>query len=84
MPRANILMVDDKPARSAWPSSAILDDLDQNLVEAHSGRTSSFASCKGDEFAVVLLDIFLPGLDGFATAKLIREQESRHTPITFF
>src|SRR6185369_17606095 len=50
---------------------------------ARSGEEALSAVLKGD-FAVVLLDVRMPGLDGFETARLIRGRErSRHTPIIF-
>jgi PAS domain S-box-containing protein len=81
-PKANILLVDDQPA-NLLALRAILDDLGQNVVEAHSGDDALRQLLK-DDFAVVILDVQMPGLDGFETAKLIRgRKNSRHTPIIF-
>src|SRR5262249_29038692 len=81
-PRANILLVDDQPA-NLLALEAILQELDQNLVRANSGE-EALRRLLEDDFAVVLLDLQMPGLDGFATARLIRGRErSRHTPIIF-
>ena len=66
----NVLLVDDQPA-NLLALDAILDDLGYNLVKAHSG-TEALCRCQGDDFAVVLLDVQMHGLDGFETAKLIR------------
>src|SRR5437763_755012 len=78
----NVLLVDDQPA-NLLALDAILDDLGYNLVKAHSG-TEALCRCQGDDFAVVLLDVQMHGLDGFETAKRIRGRErSRHTPIIF-
>src|SRR5207248_3520933 len=78
----NVLLVDDQPA-NLLALDAILDDLGYNLVKAHSG-TEALCRCQGDDFAVVLLDVQMHGLDGFETAKLVRSRErSRHTPIIF-
>ncbi len=81
-PTANILLVDDQPA-NLLALRAILEDLGQNLVEAHSGDEALRRLAAG-EFAVILLDVQMPGLDGFETAKRIRTQEnSRLTSIIF-
>jgi len=81
-PKANILLVDDNPA-NLLSLRALLDDLGQNLVEVHSGE-EALRRVRDDEFAVVLLDVLMPGISGFETAKLIRGQgHSRHTPIIF-
>jgi PAS domain S-box-containing protein len=80
--QASVLLVDDTPA-NLFSLRAILDDLNQPLVEARSGE-EALERLKVEEFAVVLLDVLLPGLSGFETAKAIRNQErSRHTPIIF-
>ena len=81
-PTANILLVDDNPA-NLLSLRAILDDLGQNVVEARSGE-EALQRVQSNEFAVVLLDVLMPGISGFETVKLIRDQErSRHTPIIF-
>jgi PAS domain S-box-containing protein len=80
--KANILLVDDHPA-NLLSLSAILEGLGQNLVEARSGE-EALQKIKTYDFAVVLLDVIMPGIGGFETAKAIRSQErSRHTPIIF-
>src|SRR4051812_45354164 len=79
-PRAGILLVDDNPA-NLLSLRAVLEDLGQNLVEAGSGE-DALRLVRSEEFAVVLLDVLMPGISGFETAKLIRSQaRSRHTPI---
>jgi PAS domain S-box-containing protein len=81
-PKASILLVDDHPA-NLLSLRALLDGLGQNLVEARSGE-EALQRLRADEFAVVLLDVLMPGIDGFETAKLARSQDrSRHTPIIF-
>jgi len=80
--QVNILLVDDHPA-NLLALQAILQDLGYNLVEARSGEEALQRVAAG-EFALVLLDVRMPGLDGFETAKLIRGREtSRRTPIIF-
>src|SRR5689334_18619127 len=80
--RVKILLVDDRPA-NLFTLEAILEDLGQELVKAESGREALRHILK-DDFAVILLDVNMPDMDGFETAALIRERErSRHTPIVF-
>src|SRR5688500_17932712 len=80
--KANILLVDDQPA-NLLVLRAILEDLGENLIEAHSGD-EAIRFTQEHEFAVVLLDVQMPGLDGFETAKLIRaSNKSRQTPVIF-
>src|SRR5690242_13480414 len=81
-PKASILLVDDNSA-NLLSLQAILEELGQNLVEARSGE-EALQRVQSDEFAVILLDVLMPGLSGFETAKLIRgNNRSRHTPIIF-
>jgi PAS domain S-box-containing protein len=78
----SILLVDDEPA-NLLALEAILHDLGQHLVTARSGD-DALRSLFRDDFAVVLLDVQMQGLDGFETARLIRGRpRSRHTPIIF-
>jgi CheY-like chemotaxis protein/anti-anti-sigma regulatory factor len=80
--RVNILMVDDHP-QNLMALEAVLGDMGQNLVRAHSGR-EALKQLLDQEFALILLDVQMPGLDGYETAALAREREqSRHTPIIF-
>ena len=81
-PQVNILMVDDSPDKLLAMESA-LSSLGQNLVKAHSGEQALRLLLKG-EFAVILLDVNMPGLDGFETAALIRQRKSlQKVPIIF-
>jgi two-component system sensor histidine kinase/response regulator len=81
--RVNILLVDDHPA-NLLALEAILQELGHNLVQARSGEEAVQRSNGADDFALVLLDVQMPGLDGFETARLIRGRDSsRHTPIIF-
>jgi signal transduction histidine kinase len=80
--RVNILMVDDKPANLV-ALEAMLQGLGQNLIKANSGR-EALKWLLTHEFAVVLLDVKMPEMDGFETATLIRQRDkSHHTPIIF-
>jgi signal transduction histidine kinase len=75
-------MVDDHP-ENLIALEAILDGLDQKLVKATSG-IEALRCLLNQDFAVILLDVQMPGMNGFETAKLIRERErSSHTPIIF-
>jgi signal transduction histidine kinase len=79
---ANILMVDDQPAR-LLTYRAILEPLGHNLVAVNSGLEALDALMKQD-FAVVLLDVKMPGMDGFETAELIHDHPRFETiPIIF-
>jgi len=80
--KVNILLVDDQP-KNLLALEAILDSLGQNLVKAYSGE-QALKCVLNQDFAVILLDVQMPGMDGLETAKLIRERErSQHTPIIF-
>jgi hypothetical protein len=80
--RVNILLVDDQPA-NLLALEAMLQGLGQNLVKAESGR-EALKWLLTHEFAVILLDVKMPDMDGFETAALIRERDkSRDTPIIF-
>ncbi len=80
--RVNILLVDDQP-NNLLALESILAETGQNLVMAESGSAALRHLLQMD-FAVVLLDVQMPDLDGFETANLIRSRErSRDTPIIF-
>src|SRR5690242_20391265 len=80
--QANILLVDDRED-NLDVLEAILKDLGPNLVRARSGQEALRILFDRD-FAVILLDVRMPDMDGFETAELIRKrQRSRHTPIIF-
>src|SRR5437879_2151870 len=78
----SILLIDDDEASLA-ALEVILDPLRQKLVKGSSGD-QALRTLLDEDFAVILLDVHMQGLDGFETAKLIRQRErSRHTPIIF-
>jgi signal transduction histidine kinase/ActR/RegA family two-component response regulator len=78
----NILLVDDQPGR-LMTYRAILEPLGENLVEATSGM-EALKRLMDDEYAVILLDVNMPGMDGFETASLIHQHPRfEKTPIIF-
>jgi signal transduction histidine kinase/DNA-binding response OmpR family regulator len=80
--RIMILLVDDRP-ENLLAYQAILAELDLELVFARSGA-EALKQVLAHEFALVLLDVNMPGMDGFETASLIRNRKrSAHTPIIF-
>ncbi len=80
--QASILIVDDD-SRSLFALQELLQSATQKVVLANSGEEALQCVSKED-FAAILLDARMPGVDGFETARLIRERErSRHTPIIF-
>ncbi|WP_437868891.1 response regulator [Sorangium sp. So ce363] len=80
--RVNILIVDDRPEQ-LLSLEAVLAPLGENIVKAASGR-EALRHLLQEEFAVILLDIKMPEIDGFETATLIRKRRSTlHTPIIF-
>jgi signal transduction histidine kinase len=80
--KVNILLVDDQPAR-LLSYETILGQLGQNLITARSG-IEALARLMKDEFALVLLDVSMPGMDGFETAAMIHDHPRfERTPIIF-
>jgi len=78
----NILLVDDRP-ENLLALETILGDPEYNLVKASSGR-EALRHLLHQDFAVILLDVQMPEMDGFETAELIRQRpRSEHTPIIF-
>jgi hypothetical protein len=77
-----ILLVDDS-LENLVSLEAALDGLGQDLVLAQSGM-QALRHLLDHDFAAILLDVKMPGMDGFQTAELIRSRRrSRHTPILF-
>lgn len=80
--QVEILIVDDRP-ENLLALEAILEPLKQNVVKAHSGEEALRMILQHD-FAVVLLDVQMPGMNGFETAQLIKSREkTRFIPIIF-
>src|SRR3954468_10787821 len=80
--KTSILLVDDRPDK-VLAIEAVLEGLDVNIVRAYSGR-EALRHVLNQEFAVILLDVNMPGMDGFETAGLIRQRKnSEHVPIIF-
>src|SRR2546421_2301970 len=80
--KANILVVDDEP-HSLVAMQQLLTGSDRNVVAVGSGKEALRRILKSD-FALILLDVRMPEMDGFEAAALIRKlKRSRHTPIVF-
>lgn len=80
--KSNILIVDDKP-ENLISLGAVLEDDKVNLVKAYSGNEALTRILEYD-FALVLLDVQMPDMDGFETAELMRvNKKTRHVPIIF-
>jgi PAS domain S-box-containing protein len=80
--QVDILLVDDRP-ENLLALEAILEPLNQRLVRASSGEDALRRLLERD-FAVILLDVQMPGMNGFETAELLKARErSRYTPIIF-
>lgn len=81
--RVKLLLVDDNEANLV-AFRAILADLGYPIVSASSGTEALRLLLRGEEFALILMDVMMPGIDGFATAELIRDRaRSSTTPIIF-
>ncbi|HEX8267670.1 MAG TPA: response regulator [Pyrinomonadaceae bacterium] len=80
--QANILLVDDRP-ENLLAMETVLADLGQNLISVSSGR-EALRFLLAEEVALILLDVQMPGLNGFELAELIRERKcTQRTPIIF-
>ena len=82
VPRANVLVADDRPA-NVLAIQQVIEPLDLNVVTANSGE-EVLRSLLTTEFAVILLDVQMPIMDGFEIATQIKRREkTRHLPIIF-
>jgi signal transduction histidine kinase len=80
--KINILMVDDQPGK-LLTYEAMLSELGENLIKAHSGMEALEHLLKTN-IALVLMDVSMPGMDGFETAQMIQEHPRfQNTPIVF-
>jgi signal transduction histidine kinase len=80
--KISILMVDDQPGK-LLSYEAMLDQLGENLIKAHSGMEALERLLKTD-IALVLMDVSMPGMDGFETAQMIHDHPRfQNTPIIF-
>lgn len=80
--KINILLVDDRP-ENLLALEAIIEQEDFNLIKAYSGEDALKCLLKYD-FAAILLDVQMPGIDGFGTAKIIKAREkTKNIPILF-
>jgi diguanylate cyclase (GGDEF)-like protein len=82
MPRVSVLLVDDR-TENLCALEASLEPLGQRLVHAQSGD-AALRAVLDEQFAVILMDIRMPGLDGFETLALLRRRDrTKHIPIIF-
>ncbi len=82
LPPVEILIVDDRP-ENLLALEAILEPLGQTLIRAHSGD-ETLRLLLSHDVAMILLDVQMPGIDGFETARLIKSRErTKYIPIIF-
>lgn len=82
MYKINILLVDDRPEGLVTLAS-VLDDPEYNLITADSGQ-KALAQVLHNDFAVILMDVQMPEMDGFETTAIIKQRErSKNIPIIF-
>jgi signal transduction histidine kinase len=80
--KVKILLVDDVPDK-LLALEVVLQELGETVVAVNSGG-EALRRLLNEDFAVILLDVNMPGMDGFETAVLIRQRkQSEHTPIIF-
>ena len=80
--KLDILLVDDQPSK-LLTYEAVLSDLGENLIKAHSGMEALEQLLRND-VALVLMDVCMPGMDGFETAQMIHQHPRfQNTPIVF-
>jgi phosphoserine phosphatase RsbU/P len=82
VPLVKVLLVDDQP-ENLLALEAVLKTAEVSVVKARSGL-EALRSLLNEDFALILMDVRMPGMDGFETAALIRQRKrSQHTPIIF-
>ena len=80
--RASILIVDDRP-ENLLALEAILDPLGHELIRANSGA-EALKKLLVHDFAAILIDVQMPGMNGFETVEIIKSRErTRHIPVIF-
>jgi signal transduction histidine kinase len=80
--KVSILLVDDKP-QNLVTLEAVLGELGQNMVVAHTGK-EALREVLAHDFAVILMDVHMPEMDGYEAAELIRNRPAnQYTPIIF-
>ena len=80
--KQKILIVDDKKA-NLIALEKVLREVDVEVIKAHNGNEALKATLNHD-FALVLTDVQMPGMDGYELAVLLREESrTKHIPITF-
>lgn len=80
--KVDILIVDDLKENHLVMESVLTDE-DLNLINAMSGE-EALQLCSNHSFAVILMDVQMPGLDGFQTAELLRKiEKTKKIPIIF-
>lgn len=80
--RQKILIVDDRP-ENLFAMKTVLEDIDVEIIEANSGEDALWNVLKND-FALIILDVQMPKMDGFETAKLLKNNEkTKYIPIIF-
>jgi diguanylate cyclase (GGDEF)-like protein len=82
MPQVSVLLVDDR-AENLFALEVSLEPLGQRLVRAQSGD-AALRAVLDEQFAVILMDVRMPGLDGFETLAMLRQRDrTKHIPIIF-
>lgn len=82
LPQVSVLLVDDR-AENLCALEASLEPLGQRLVRAQSGD-AALRAVLDEQFAVILMDVRMPGLDGFETLAMLRQRDrTKHIPIIF-
>ena len=82
MSKAKVLIVDDRP-ENLFVLESLIDDPEVELIKANSGN-EALAKILDHDFALVLLDVQMPGMDGYEVAELMRgNKQTRHIPIIF-